>query len=120
MSVLRFLLLVAPSLLLGAVSGRAQGSVIQDPEPKHRESNELKVIPDNEPYRPITGTQRIQWVAVQTFDLESLFAGAFTASVGTARDSPKEYGPHWDGFAKRYGMRFTGVASGNVIEAGLG
>jgi hypothetical protein len=27
---------------------------------------------------------------------------------------------HWDGFAKRYGMRFTGVMTSHVIEGGLG
>jgi hypothetical protein len=120
MNAFRFLLLPAASLLFLGSRTPAQSKAIQNPKPHHEERSELKVIPDNEPYRPITGTQRIQWAAVQTFDMESLFAGAFTASVGTAIDSPKEYGPHWDGFGKRYGMRFTGVASGNVIEAGLG
>jgi len=31
-----------------------------------------------------------------------------------------EYGPHWDGFGKRYGMRLTGVSTGNAMEASLG
>ena len=39
---------------------------------------------------------------------------------GTGLDRPKEYGPHWDGYGKRYGMRLTGVATGNAMEAGLG
>ena len=39
---------------------------------------------------------------------------------GPALNKPEEYGPHWDGFGKRYGMRLTGVATGNAIEAGLG
>jgi hypothetical protein len=33
---------------------------------------------------------------------------------------PKEYGPHWEGFGKRYGMRLTGVSTSNAMEAGLG
>jgi len=33
---------------------------------------------------------------------------------------PREYGPHWEGFGKRYGMRLTGVSTGNAIEATLG
>jgi len=33
---------------------------------------------------------------------------------------PKEYGPHWEGFGKRYGMRLTGISTGNAMEAGLG
>ena len=35
-------------------------------------------------------------------------------------NSPKEYGPGWEGFGKRYGMRLSGVSTGNAIEAGLG
>jgi hypothetical protein len=59
-------------------------------------------------------------VAIETFGPESLSVGTLSAGIGTARDRPVEYGPHWDGFAKRYGMRFTGVASSNAIEASLG
>ena len=39
---------------------------------------------------------------------------------GTAIDRPREYGPHWCGFGKRYAMRLSGVSTGNAIEAGLG
>jgi hypothetical protein len=80
----------------------------------------LKVISSQAPYEPITGKQRIEWTAMETFGPVSLLTGTFTAAIGTGRDHPYEYGPHWDGFAKRYGMRFTGVASSNTIEAGLG
>lgn len=71
-------------------------------------------------YQPISGKQRIQWAAVQTFGQESLLVGVLSSGIETARDAPEEYGPHWGGFAKRYGMRFTGTASSKTIEAGLG
>ena len=80
----------------------------------------LKVIQANAPYRMISATERARWAAQQTFGPQSWLTGTFTAALGTARDSPEEYGPHWEGFAKRYGMRFTGVAASNTIEAGLG
>ena len=80
----------------------------------------LKVVAAQAPYQPITGKQRVQWAAWETFGPESLLVGNFTAAIGTGRDSPVEYGPHWDGFAKRYGMRLTGIASSNTIEASLG
>ncbi len=51
---------------------------------------------------------------------ETLAVGLFSAGIGTARNSPKEYGTHWAGFGKRYGMRLTGVSTGNAIEASLG
>jgi hypothetical protein len=94
--------------------GVAEGSGPPSP------SETLTVIPNNAPYYPITGTQRVQWASLQTFGPESLAAGGFSAAWGTAFDQPKEYGPHWSGLARRYGMRFTGVATSNVMEAGLG
>jgi len=73
-----------------------------------------------EPYRPITGHERLRWVVKSTIGARTLSAGLFTAGFGTGVDRPKEYGPHWDGFGKRYGMRLTGIATGNAMEAGLG
>jgi hypothetical protein len=40
--------------------------------------------------------------------------------LGTAANSPHEYGPHWGGFGDRYGMRLTGISTGNAMEASLG
>jgi hypothetical protein len=71
-------------------------------------------------YQPITGRQRLQWAVKSTVGPESLTAGLFSAGIGTAMDHPREYGPHWEGFAKRYGMRFTGTATGNLMEASVG
>jgi hypothetical protein len=80
----------------------------------------LKSISAEAPYRPISGRQRIEWVGFETFGPESLLVGVWTAGIGTARNRPWEYGPNWEGFAKRYAMRFSGVAASNTIEAGLG
>jgi len=71
-------------------------------------------------YHYITREQRLKWLEDSTFGPETMVVGLFSAGFGTARDAPVEYGPHWDGFGKRYGMRLTGVATGNVMEAGLG
>jgi hypothetical protein len=71
-------------------------------------------------YQPITGRQRLNWTVKSTIGPVSLAAGAFSAGFGTAMNRPREYGPHWDGFRKRYGMRFTGIATGNLMEASLG
>ncbi len=71
-------------------------------------------------YQPITGRQRFKWFVKSTVGPESLAAGIFSAGFGTALDRPKEYGPHWEGFGKRYGMRLTGVSTGNAMEAGFG
>jgi hypothetical protein len=50
----------------------------------------------------------------------SLTGGLFSSAFGTAVNNPEEYGPHWEGFGKRYGMRLTGVSTGNAMEASFG
>jgi hypothetical protein len=82
--------------------------------------DDRKVISAQAPYQYISAEQRVAWAAIETFGPESLFVGLWSAGIGTARNNPEEYGPHWDGFLKRYGIRFSGVAASNTIEAGLG
>ena len=93
------------------------------------QSNELLPRAETEPtttsgvisnYAPIGSKERLKWFAVSTVGAPSLVGGLFSAGFGTLIDSPKEYGPHWEGFGKRYGMRLTGVSTGNLIEAGVG
>src|SRR5208337_3317909 len=112
------LMMVAVSVPAGA----------QAPAPATTEKPDAPVAADSitkspsqsQRYEPISGTKRFEWFFIRSVGPESLFAGAFTAAYGTARDKPEEYGPHWYGFGKRYGMRFTGVATSNAMEAGLG
>lgn len=70
---------------------------------------------------PITPEQRLKWFLRSTAGIESLvFAGPITAGWGTAFDHPHEYNTSWEGFGQRYGMRLTGVSTGNAMEASLG
>lgn len=62
----------------------------------------------------------VNWLMESTLSPESMLAGGITAGFGTLIGRPKEYDPHWDGFGKRYGMRMSGIAASNVMEAGLG
>jgi hypothetical protein len=72
-------------------------------------------------YKPVTGLERFKWFVKSTTRPSSLFlSGPLSAALGTATDSPEEYGPHWAGFGKRYGIRLTGVSTGNAMEASLG
>jgi hypothetical protein len=70
--------------------------------------------------QPITAKQRIDWVVKGTIGPESMAGGLFSAGWGTLFNSPREYGPGWQGFGERYGMRLTGIATSNIMEAGLG
>lgn len=72
-------------------------------------------------YRAAASADRARWFLTSTISPGRIFlVGPIVAGWGTARDVPSEYGPHWDGFGKRNGMRLTGVATGNLMEAGLG
>ncbi len=69
---------------------------------------------------PITGSERFKWAVNSTVGPPSLAGGLISAGLGTWMDQPEEYDTHWKGFGKRYGMRLTGVATSNAMEAGLG
>ena len=71
-------------------------------------------------YHAITAEGRFFWFVRSTVGPRSLVAGLFSSGFGTATNSPSEYGTHWVGFGQRYGMRLTGVSTGNAIEATLG
>ena len=66
------------------------------------------------------GIGRLDWTVHSTIGPPSLWTGVLSATWGTAFNKPNEYGRSFDGFAKRYGLRLTGVATSNVMEAGLG
>jgi hypothetical protein len=72
------------------------------------------------PYRPLTPRESLRWFTANTIDPSNLIGGVFDAGFGTAPNRPKEYGPHWGGFAKRYGIGMTRSTTGNAIEAGAG
>ena len=71
-------------------------------------------------YEPITAKQRVDWVVLSTIGPESLAGGVISAGWGTLFNKPSDYGTHWEGFGKRYGMRLTGVSVSNAMEAGIG
>src|SRR5258707_321562 len=80
----------------------------------------LNPQPQEAPYQPITARQSLRWFITNTVGPPHLLGGIFASAFGTALDRPNEYGPHWGGFADRYGMRMTGVVTGNAIEASVG
>ncbi len=80
----------------------------------------LRLQTQEDPYEPITPRQRVRWFIANTVGPPHLIGGMFAAGFGTALDRPREYGPHWGGFADRYGIRMTGIVTGNAIEAGVG
>jgi hypothetical protein len=74
----------------------------------------------NVPYHPITPRQRLRWLVTNTIGPPHLAGGAISSAFGTALNRPVEYGPGWGGFGDRFGMRLTGVSTGNAMEASIG
>ena len=108
-------------IAMGCFAGLAQEPEKPDaPTPQGPPAQSTKPVSPYAPYEMISGKERLRWAVRGTLGPRSLLIGAFTESIATAQNSPKEYGPHWDGFGKRYGMRLTGVATSNTMEAGLG
>ena len=71
-------------------------------------------------YSPITAGQRFKWAVQATVGPTNLAAGVVVAGWQTWTNEPHEYGPHWKGFGKRYGLRLSTGATANVMEATLG
>jgi hypothetical protein len=123
-----FARLVALAPLPGQSSGQSQKAPPAPDESGQRgnQTNKpslvtpLQPVVAGEPYRPITGRERFRWLITDTIGPEHLAGGVITSAVGTALDRPKEDGPHWSGFAERFGVRLTGVTTSNAMEAAVG
>ena len=109
---------LVPFVLALATAGLATAQNVSNTYLLPEAASASKRVPN---YQPIITTERGRWFLTSTVGPTSLLlAGPLSAAIGTARNIPTEYGTHWDGFGKRNGMRLTGIATGNLIEAGLG
>lgn len=111
------ILLVTSTLAFGqgATSGATPG-LSQDLYGASKE----KLPTLEEPYHPITPRQAMRWFTTSTIGPAHLAGVAFQSACGTAINRPPEYGPHWNGFARRFGVGMAGSVTSNAIEAGIG
>jgi hypothetical protein len=72
------------------------------------------------PQSGMSADDRFRWVTLTTLGPKNLGAGIFIAGIQTWRDEPENYGAHWDGFAKRYGVRLAAGGTSHALEAGFG
>lgn len=70
--------------------------------------------------QPLTLRDRINWTISSTVGVPNLVGGLFISGISTANNNPSEWNTHWDGYWQRYGLRMTGSATSNVMEAGFG
>jgi hypothetical protein len=71
------------------------------------------------PMQPIDGAIRVHWLVTENLDPGGLAENVALGAIGTAANSPKEYGTHWSGFAKRTGMVTANYGVKSTMEGGL-
>jgi len=72
------------------------------------------------PAGPMTAGERVRWLVHQNLGPVELAEDVAAGAEGTLSNTPKEYGPHWEGFAKRVGIVTANYGVKTVMEAGLG
>jgi hypothetical protein len=80
----------------------------------------VDVVAETAPYAAVTPWQRLGWFDQKTFGIQNLGGSLPYAAFQTFIDRPREAGPHWEGFAERYGVSVSTNAVSNSMEAGLG
>ncbi|MBE0659994.1 MAG: hypothetical protein IH602_20035 [Bryobacteraceae bacterium] len=63
---------------------------------------------------------RVEWFAYATAGPASTMGGLISSGYGVLTNEPPEYPPNTKGFGQRFGMRLTGMATGNAINASMG
>ena len=131
MAVLALVLLAMNSVVFAQTSPAPFDDATEKSQPATNPDNEEEATPpslltplkpqsQDSPYVPITPRQRLRWFLTNTIGPPHLAGGTVASAFGTALNRPEEYGPHWAGMADRYGMRLTGIVTGNAIEASAG
>jgi hypothetical protein len=91
-----------------------------EPGPEAAVSAPVDVIAEVAPYAAVTAWQRLGWFDQKTFGVPNLGGSLPGAALQTLLDRPREAGPHFEGFAERYGVAVSTNAVSNAMEAGLG
>src|SRR6185503_15188759 len=61
---------------------------------------------------PFTFQDRMKWASVTAVSPKRMAGYAIASAISTASNAPPEYGPHWDGYGKRVGIRLSTGATG--------
>jgi len=64
--------------------------------------------------------ERMRWAAITSVQPQRYAGYVISSGLTTLTNSPEEYGPHWDGWAERVGLRVSTGATGLFLEAGIG
>jgi hypothetical protein len=64
--------------------------------------------------------ERVEWASRTAVSPRRIAGYAISSAISTASNAPPEYGPHWDGYGKRVGIRMSTGATGLFMESTLG
>jgi hypothetical protein len=70
--------------------------------------------------KPFPFKDRMKWAAVTAISPRRFAGYTFSSAIATGTNEPPEYGPHWEGFGKRIGLRMSTGATGLFLEAAVG
>jgi hypothetical protein len=107
---------MAPYTALLVFSTAASVAIAQDSAPPNDSDAQSALQSDTS---AITAQERLGWILRSTLGPRNLAAGFFVSGWGNWHNEPPEYGPHWEGYGKRYGLRLSVGGTSNVIEASL-
>jgi hypothetical protein len=68
----------------------------------------------------LTQAERLRWAIRSTIGPQAVVGGVIRSGLQTWTNSPREYGPGWEGFGRRNALRLPGSAFTNLIEGELG
>jgi hypothetical protein len=94
--------------------------LVAEPAPVDAVPAPADIVVEASPFAAVTPWQRLQWFDEKTFGPSNLGGSIFGAAWNTFQDRPHEAGPHWEGFAERYGVSVSTNAVSNAMEAGVG
>jgi len=107
-----------PLIAIALVSGLcAQNAALQTPVPPS--AGPRNVVPQASD-DPIDAAVRLRWLVHLNVSPAALLDDIAAGAEGTPSNTPKEYGPHWEGFGKRVGISAANFGVETVMEACLG
>lgn len=69
--------------------------------------------------KKLTSHEKFHYRVIEQFGIRGFLGSAISAGIGQGLDVPDAWGPHWDGYAKRYGSGFAAGISRQVFALGL-
>lgn len=69
--------------------------------------------------KKLSAHEKFQYRVVEQFGIRGFLGTAISAGIGEGLDIPEAWGPHWDGYGKRYASGFGVGISRQVFALGL-